>query len=279
MPFAEETNLKSLEKYRDFLREKYARLEENASTKYTVKEKRMEMQNLFDTKLVELDQERGQRLTLRNRLRLYHLVWRTIKKYIEDERNITTPRTKSRLLEDVILKAIYESASLFRRGIVILRSDRIFNHFLLGEQDEEEDFDSGALYDREAGMLLDHIEIFMDMMQRGNYKEASYIAACSPKGVLRNMETLLKFKGKRDGKIHSRIGIRILALKKPLNEEISPWLFHCKVLAETALEASFKLDVIMSLECAKAACSENHLNLLYKWIAEKRFVKGIFAVN
>jgi len=45
-------------------------------------------------------------------------------------------------------------------------------------------------------MLLDHIEIFMDMMQRGNYKEASYVAASSPKGVLRNMETLLKFKGK-----------------------------------------------------------------------------------
>lgn len=61
-------------------------------------------------------------------------------------------------------------------------------------------------------------------------------------------------------------------MKKPLNEDITPWLFHCKVLAETALEAQFKLDVIMSLECAKAACSENHLNLLYKWIAEKRFV-------
>ena len=72
-----------------------------------------------------------------------------------------------------------------------------FDQLFLGEPDEEEDFDSGALYDREAGMLLDHIEIFMDLMQRGNYKEASYIAACSPKGVLRNMETLLKFKGNK----------------------------------------------------------------------------------
>lgn len=44
-------------------------------------------------------------------------------------------------------------------------------------------------------MVLDHIEIFMDMIAKGNYKDASYIAACSPKGVLRNMETLLKFKG------------------------------------------------------------------------------------
>jgi hypothetical protein len=70
------------------------------------------------------------------------------------------------------------------------------NIIFLGDQDDEDDFDSGSIYDREAGMLLDHIEIFMDMMQRGNYKEASYVAACSPKGVLRNMETLLKFKGK-----------------------------------------------------------------------------------
>jgi hypothetical protein len=66
--------------------------------------------------------------------------------------------------------------------------------------------------------------------------------------------------------------IEILALKKPSTEDISPWLFHCKVLAETALEALFKPDIIISLECAKAACSENHLNLLYKWIVEDRFV-------
>lgn len=46
-------------------------------------------------------------------------------------------------------------------------------------------------------MLIDHIEVFIDMINKGNYKDASYIAACSPKGVLRNMETLLKFKGKK----------------------------------------------------------------------------------
>lgn len=118
LTLAEETNLKSLEKYRDFLREKHSRLEENASTKYTLKEKRVEMQNLFDAKQTELDQERERRLTLRNRLRLYHLVLRTIKKYIEDENAVSTPRTESQLLEDVILKAIYESINLFRRSML-----------------------------------------------------------------------------------------------------------------------------------------------------------------
>ncbi len=84
----------------------------------------------------------------------------------------------------------------FQKVYFIIQKD--YNCFaFLGEQDGEDEFDSGSLYDRKAGILLDHIEIFMDMMERGNYKEVSYVAACSPKGVLRNMETLLKFKGKR----------------------------------------------------------------------------------
>jgi hypothetical protein len=187
-----------LEKYSDFLREKYSRLEENASTKYTIKEKRIELQILFERKLAELDNEREQRLTLRNRLRLYHLAWRTIKKYVEDENDSSNTRTDEVLLEDVIMKAIYESANIFPKSIDFFCRENDCIVIFLGEQDDDDDFDSGSLYDREAGMLLDHIEIFMDMMQRGNYKDASYVAACSPKGVLRNMETLLKFKGKID---------------------------------------------------------------------------------
>ena len=120
LTFAEETNLKSLEKYYDFLREKYARIEETAITKYTNREKRIELQTLFEQKLAELDSEREQRLTLRNRLRLYHLVWRTIKKYIEDEKNSANPAADSRLLEDVIMKAIYESANLFPKSTILV---------------------------------------------------------------------------------------------------------------------------------------------------------------
>lgn len=29
--------------------------------------------------------------------------------------------------------------------------------------------------------------------------------------------------------------------------------------------------MLISLECAKAACSENHVELLYKWISEGRY--------
>ncbi|UJR30025.1 hypothetical protein I4U23_017570 [Adineta vaga] len=233
LTLVEQTDLTTLKKFYEFLQSKSSEFEHNASTKYTTREKQIEMQALFEEKLAELDKEREHRLTLRNRLRLYHLVWRTIKKYGEKD------PTNAMLLEDLIKKAVYESTNLFQKG----------------EQDDDGDeYNSEFMYDREAGILVDHIEIFLNTIESGNYKEASYVAACSPKGVLRNMETLLRFKG----------------LKQPSSEDVSPWLFHCKVLAETALEAPFKPDLLISLECAKAACNENHINLLYKWIAEDR---------
>jgi len=123
LTFAEETNLKPLEKYYDFLREKYSHLEENASTKYTTKEKRIEIQKLFEEKLADLDKEREQRLTLSNRLRLYHLAWRTIKKYGQQE------SATSILLDDLIKKAVYESTQIFQKSILSLRESRKSNHF------------------------------------------------------------------------------------------------------------------------------------------------------
>lgn len=117
LTFAEETDLKALEKYHDFLRNKCSHLEENASTKYTTKDKRHEIQHLFEQKLSDLDKEREQRLSLRNRLRLYHLAWRSIKKYIEEKQTSST-KINQDLLEDVIKNAIYESSHMYSKCIM-----------------------------------------------------------------------------------------------------------------------------------------------------------------
>ena len=106
-----------MQKYHDFLRDKVRRLEENASTKYTTKDKRVEVQNLFNQKLSDLDKEREKRLTLRNRLRLYRLAWRTVKKYIEDGQHLSKTKTKSILLENALINAIYESSSTLPKSM------------------------------------------------------------------------------------------------------------------------------------------------------------------
>ena len=72
------------------------------------------MQHLFERKQAEFDHEREQRLILRNRLRLYHLTLKTIQQYL-DHQSEQQAATEDALLEDVILKAIYQSLNLFAK--------------------------------------------------------------------------------------------------------------------------------------------------------------------
>lgn len=48
----------------------------------------------------------------------------------------------------------------------------------------------------EAEYILDYIEKFNELFENGKHKEAAYFAAASPKAVLRNIETLYRFKSR-----------------------------------------------------------------------------------
>ena len=56
--------------------------------------------------------------------------------------------------------------------------------------------DDDPTKEREAEMLLEYIEHFNDLFEEGRYSDAAMHAANSPKGILRNPETLARFKGK-----------------------------------------------------------------------------------
>ena len=65
--------------------------------------------------------------------------------------------------------------------------------FLEKIDDEKENSDDFGL-EHEAEIILDHIERFNDLFENAKYIEAAYFAAASPKNILRNIETLLRFK-------------------------------------------------------------------------------------
>lgn len=113
LTFAEETDLKSLEKYDEYLREKYARWQTSLSKVYTTKDKQLDLQRVFQRKQSLLDQERERRFLLRNRVRLYNLVMETIRNYARTTVN-------SSLLDETILKVVYQSSRVSR----IRRIDR-----------------------------------------------------------------------------------------------------------------------------------------------------------
>lgn len=48
----------------------------------------------------------------------------------------------------------------------------------------------------EAEMILDYIENFNDLFDNDKIIEAAYFAAASPKNILRDIETLYRFKSK-----------------------------------------------------------------------------------
>ena len=59
---------------------------------------------------------------------------------------------------------------------------------------EEED----PAREREAELMLDYIEKFNELMEDHLYEDAAKHAANSPKGILRNRETLQRFKGQME---------------------------------------------------------------------------------
>ena len=62
-------------------------------------------------------------------------------------------------------------------------------------EDEIDQSDDGIL-ENEAEIILDYIEKFNDLFENKKYVEAAYYAAASPRNILRNAETLFRFKGK-----------------------------------------------------------------------------------
>lgn len=63
-------------------------------------------------------------------------------------------------------------------------------------QDTTSNFeDDDPTKEREAELLLEYIEQFNDLFEDKHYSEAAMHAANSPKGILRNPETLARFKG------------------------------------------------------------------------------------
>ncbi|XP_067944320.1 clathrin heavy chain linker domain-containing protein 1-like isoform X2 [Watersipora subatra] len=107
--------------------------------------------------------------------------------------------------------------------------------------------------EKEAEMILEYIERFNELFEDGKYEEAAIHASNSPKGILRTMETMSRFKcvnANREGR--------------------SPWLAFCDAIMSSVLALGVKPSDTMSLECVSCALSENRLDLLSHWIAQDR---------
>ena len=161
--------------------------------------------------------------------------------------------------------------------------------------------DDDPTKEKEAEMILEYIEKFNELFEDGKYEEAAIHAANSPKGILRTMETMSRFKCERHflfavyniscvakfrlGVLYLLLGVALWCyyntLKSVLNcvsgvganrDGRSPWLAFCDAIMSSVLALGVKPSDTMSLECVSCVLSENRLDLLSHWIAQDRSV-------
>ncbi|XP_074655694.1 clathrin heavy chain linker domain-containing protein 1-like [Tubulanus polymorphus] len=113
--------------------------------------------------------------------------------------------------------------------------------------------DDDPAREQEADVILDYIEKFNELFDNEKYEAAAIHAANSPKGILRNMETLLKFK---------------VAVAK--DGEREPLLAYCDAIMSSVLAIGVIPSEEMCIECVQTALANNRLDLLLHWIAQDR---------
>ncbi|XP_006122185.2 clathrin heavy chain linker domain-containing protein 1 [Pelodiscus sinensis] len=106
---------------------------------------------------------------------------------------------------------------------------------------------------KEAEDLLEYIERFNELFSYGQYEAAAIYAANCPRGILRNEETMMKFKA--------------LGAVKGMT---LPLLRYFEALITSSAAVRHPLSASMTLEAMKCALSEKQLNLVMHWVTQQR---------
>ncbi|KAM6956249.1 clathrin heavy chain linker domain-containing protein 1-like [Aplochiton taeniatus] len=105
----------------------------------------------------------------------------------------------------------------------------------------------------ESELLVEYIERFVDLFEGGEYEAAAFHAAKSPHGVLRNMETMERFKS-----------------VTVYQGEMPPLLQYFQALMVSATAGRQLPGETLSLEGVRCALEHNFIELVTHWVTQKR---------
>jgi hypothetical protein len=113
------------------------------------------------------------------------------------------------------------------------------------------------LEEYEAEIILDYIERFNELFEHKKYEEAAYFASAGPKNILRNIETLYRFKS--------------VSNQQTFNDKTEdPLLIYCNAVLDSISDDFSKPNNEMSIEAIKIALKYNLLDVITRWISQER---------
>ncbi|XP_072491645.1 clathrin heavy chain linker domain-containing protein 1 isoform X3 [Notamacropus eugenii] len=228
MTLADSVNLDSLNKYLARLEEKYREIKHHVMIKYIPHVRKTDL----DEEKIRALQRRDIAEALNNELRFRHrkteMVLSAFSTWIKSDMSIS--------FQDFIIQ--------INKTQRLLQGDQNLVEELLEEDPNKA---------KEAEVLLDYIERFNELFVNGEYESAAVFAVNSPRGILRNVGTMKKFKdvGKIKGKT-------------------LPLLLFFEALFTTSRAAKKSVNAHLTLEGIKCGLSENRLDLIIHWVTQQR---------
>ncbi|XP_031434839.1 clathrin heavy chain linker domain-containing protein 1 isoform X2 [Clupea harengus] len=116
---------------------------------------------------------------------------------------------------------------------------------------ESEEDDPGKV--NESEILVDYIERFTELFESGDYEAAAFHAAKSPHGVLRNMETMERFKA-----------ITVY------EGEVPPLLQFFEAIMNSVQDDRRLPSEELSVESVRCALQHNFVELVTHWVTQRR---------
>lgn len=230
------TDVKFLSKELARLEQQAKELQINGKTKYTTKDNKEILQDQLTQKVNRRDELAEQGMILKGRQQKLRVALEATRAYFK----IQPPH---QTVGDAIMMALAQNKG--EKGTI--------SHTLVRDTPSTSFDDDDPTREKEAEMMLEYIEKFNELFEEGKYEEAAIHAANSPKGILRTIETLKRFK----------------ELKAPSGGR-PPLLAFCDALMSSVLALGVKPSETISMECVKCALDENRIDLLSHWISQDR---------
>ncbi|XP_066468021.1 clathrin heavy chain linker domain-containing protein 1 isoform X2 [Tiliqua scincoides] len=110
-------------------------------------------------------------------------------------------------------------------------------------------FECDPTKSKEAEDLIEYIERFNELFSRRQYEAAAIYAANCPRGILRNEETMDKFRA-----------------AGPVKGKVLPLLMYCEALVNSSVATKYPLPENLAAEAIKCALDEERLDLVMHWV-------------
>ncbi|XP_007476874.1 clathrin heavy chain linker domain-containing protein 1 [Monodelphis domestica] len=228
MTLEESLDLDCLDEYLNRLEEKYEEVKNYSLVKYIPHMRKADL----DEETIRALHRRDEAEALNNELRLRH--------------------RKTEMVSSAFLSWIKSDMSISFQDFVIhlsktqrlLQDDQILIEELLEEDPHKA---------KEAEVLLDYIERFNELFTNGEYESAAIFAVNSPRGILRNIATMKKFKSA--GKIRGKT---------------LPLLLFFEALFNTSRAARKSINAQLTVEGIKCGLAEKRLDLVMHWVTRQK---------